>query len=389
MRSTHRRARSAARPTHRRLVRTGLLASMAVLLTACSGEQSMLEPAGRYARDPDNLFMLTFWIAVVVFVLVQGLIIFTAVRFRAKDGDESLPVQTHGNTKLEIFWTVIPALILAGISVPTVQMVFDLAEEPDGAVEIEVVGHRWWWEYRYPGAGVVTANELVIPVDRPVTLRMTAEDPASDSGVIHSYWIPALAGKQDVVPGRVVTLNMQADETGRYLGQCAEYCGLSHANMRNRAVVLEQAEFDQWLAEQQEPAAEPEPGTLAARGRDLFFGNEEEGVSQLSCVGCHNIRTEQANADTVTSTMTGPDLTHLMSRKEFAGAIFDLYLREDPDDPNSEFTDEVNIEQLTAWVTNAPGQKAMRPAEGYSMPSFENLPPDQIEAVVAYLTTLK
>ena len=182
---------------------------------------------------------------------------------------------------------------------------------------------------------------------------------------------------------------MQADETGRYLGQCAEYCGLSHANMRNRAVVLEQDEFEQWLVDQQAPAAEPEPGTLAADGRDLFFGNEDEGVEQLSCVGCHNIRTQQADGDTTVSSMTGPDLTHLMSRKEFAGAIFDLYNREDPDDPNSAFTDEVNVEQLRAWVENAPEQKAMRPELGYSMPSFTNLSDEQLDALVAYLTTLE
>lgn len=380
MRSTTRRARPSARPTHRKLVRTGLLAALAVLLAACSGEQSALDPAGPFAAKPDDLFMLVFWIAVVVFVLVQGLIIYTAVRYRGKAGDDSLPVQTHGNTRLEIFWTVVPALILAGIAVPTVQQVFDLAEAPEGAVEIEVIGHRWWWEYRYPGSGVVTANELVMPVDTPVRLSMTAEDPAADSGVIHSYWIPALAGKQDVIPGRVVNLNLQADEPGRYLGQCAEYCGLSHANMRNRAVVLEQDEFDQWLADQQQPAVEPEPGTLAAQGQEIV---------QNSCVACHNIRAEAATGETAASLMTGPDLTHLMSRKEFAGAIFDLYQREDPDDPNSAFTDEPNVDQLRAWVQNAPSQKAMRPGEGYSMPSFANLSDEQIDAIVAYLTTLE
>lgn len=389
MRSTTRRARPSARPTPRRLARTGLLAALAVLLAACSGEQSYLDPAGPYAQKPDDLFMLTFWIALVVFVVVNGLIIYTVIKYRAKKDDDSLPVQTHGNTRLEIFWTVIPALILAGIAVPTVQQIFDLAEEPDGAVEVQVVGHRWWWEYRYPGTGIVTANELVIPVDTPVRLSMTSEDPAADSGVVHSYWIPKLAGKQDVVPGRVVNLNLQADETGRYYGQCAEYCGLSHVNMRNRADVVTQQEFQQWIADQQAPAAEPEPGTLAADGRDLFFGNEEEGVNQLSCVGCHNIRTERATGETAASSMTGPDLTHLMSRKEFAGAIFDLYVREDPDDRTSPFTDEVNTEQLRAWIQDAPSQKAMRPEQGYSMPSFTNLTDEQIDALVAYLTTLE
>ena len=266
MRSTTRRARPSARPTPRTLVRTGLLAGLAILLAGCAGDQTMLEPKGPFASKPDDLFMLVFWIAVVVFVLVQGLIIFTAIRYRAKDGDEGLPVQTHGNTRLEIFWTVIPALILAGIAVPTVQQVFDLAEEPDGALQVEVIGHRWWWEYRYPDSGVSTANELVIPKGRPVRLSMTADDPAADTGVIHSYWVPALAGKQDVVPGRVVHLNLQADEVGRFPGQCTEYCGLSHANMRNRAVVLEPDEFDQWVQDQQQPAAQPRIRLQGRRG---------------------------------------------------------------------------------------------------------------------------
>jgi cytochrome c oxidase subunit 2 len=380
VRSTTRRARPSARPTNRKLARTGLLAGLAVLLGACSGDQSMLDPAGPFAAKPDSLFTLVFWIAVVVFVLVQGLIIYTAVKYRAKDGDDELPVQTHGNTRLEIFWTVVPALILAGIAVPTVQQVFDLAEEPEGAMTVEVVGHRWWWEYRYPDAGVITANELVIPVDTPIRLEMTSEDPAADTGVIHSYWVPALAGKQDVVPGRVVTLNMQADEPGRYLGQCTEYCGLSHANMRNRAVAMEQADFDEWLANQQQAAVEPEEGSLEAQGAELFSNN---------CAACHQIRSEPVTGESTATSMTGPNLTHLMTRKEFAGAIFDLYLREDPSDPNSPFTDEVNVEQLRAWVQNAPSQKAMRPEQGYSMPSFANLPDEQIDALVAYLTTLE
>ncbi len=171
MRSTTRRARPSARPTHRKLVRTALLTGLAILLTGCAGDQSMLDPKGPFAAKPDDLFMLVFWIAVVVFVLVQGLIIFTAIKYRAKDGDDSLPVQTHGNTRLEIFWTVVPALILAGIAVPTVQQVFDLAEEPAGALQVEVIGHRWWWEYRYPDSGVSTANELVIPDGRPCACR--------------------------------------------------------------------------------------------------------------------------------------------------------------------------------------------------------------------------
>ncbi len=372
--------RSAVRPRLRRLSRAGLLLSLGLLLAACSGEQSMLDPAGPFAAAPDNLFMLTFWIAVVVCVLVQGLIIFTAVKYRAKGGDESVPVQTHGNTKLEIFWTVVPALILAGIAVPTVQQIFDLAEDPEGALTVEVIGHRWWWEYRYPDTGIITANELVIPAGQPVRLEMTAEDNAVGTGVLHSYWIPALAGKQDVVPGRTVTLNMQADEPGRYLGQCAEYCGLSHANMRNRAVALSPDDFRTWVEEQQQGAEVPQEGTVEAQGREVFAN---------SCATCHVIREDGVSSAEDYQLLVGPDLTHLMSRKEFAGAIFDLYQREDPNDPNSAFTDEPNVDQLRQWVRDAPSMKAMRPETGFSMRSFTDLSEEDLDAVVAYLLTLQ
>lgn len=365
-----------------RLLRWTGLASVAVLLAACSGEQSVLEPAGYYAERPDDLFQLVMWIALFVFVFVQALILVTVIRFRRKSGDDEVPKQVHGNTRLEIVWTVIPALILAGIAVPTVQQVFELSEQPDDAMVIEVIGHRWWWEYRYPDSGIITANELVFPVDTDIYLEMRAEESGSpERGVIHSYWIPALAGKQDVFPGRVSTLNMRADEPGRYLGQCGEYCGLSHANMRNRAVVLTQEEFDQWVADQQAPAVEPDGSDpMVAQGQEAF---------QTNCAACHQVRDQAvASADDLTA-FIAPNLTHLMSRKEFAGAIFDLYQREDPDDPNSAFTDEPNVEQLREWVRNAPAQKAMRANEGIGMPSFASLPDEEIDALVAYLLTLE
>nr|WP_274387625.1 cytochrome c oxidase subunit II [Salsipaludibacter albus] len=360
----------------------------------------MLDPQGPFAEAPDDLFKAVMVVAAVVFVFVQGLIIYTVVRYRRRSDDDELPKQVHGNTRLEIVWTVIPALILAGIAVPTVQQVFALAEEPEGAMTIEVIGHRWWWEYRYPDSGVITANELVIPVDTPIHLEMRAEEAGSaDRGVLHSFWVPALAGKQDVFPGRITTLNMQADTTGRFLGQCAEYCGLSHANMRNRAEVLEQDEFDQWVAEQQAPSdvaaafAELTPEQLEAQ--EVPEGVDEQVarghyVFQSNCVACHGqiSDTAVASADDFVP-RTGPNLTHLLSREEFAGAIFDLYFREDPDDPNSAFTDEVDVELLTSWVRNAPSLKAMRPGDGIGMNSFESLPQDELDAVIAYLLTME
>lgn len=389
----------------------GLIA-VTVLLAACSGEQTMLEPAGYYAQRPDSLFKVTMWIALAVFLFVQGLILFTVVRFRRKDGDDAVPTQVHGNTRLEIVWTVIPALILAAIAVPTVQQVFELSAEPDDALVIEVIGHRWWWEYRYPDSGIITANELVFPEDTNITLEMRAEESGlPDNGVIHSYWIPALAGKQDVIPGRVVTLNMRADDPGRYLGQCAEYCGLSHAFMRNRGVVMTAEDYDQWVLEQQ--AGSPVAAAVAEANPEWATNTEisevvtPDGVGDLvgasdptqvaqgwasfqnNCAACHQIRADGVMSADDFNANTGPNLTHLMSRKEFAGSIFDLYERADPDDPNGGWTDQPNVEQLTAWVYDAPAEKAMRSADGIGMPSFNTLPQAEIDALVAYLLTME
>ncbi len=366
--------RDRMRPTGRRRRTTSivLVAALGLLLSACSNApQSALDPKGPFAERPDNLYRVVFWIAVGVFVLVQGLVIYVAVRFRERPDDDAMPVQVHGNTALEVAWTAIPALILAAIAVPTISMIFDMRDTSTEAYEIEVIGHRWWFEYRYEG-GVVSANELVIPVGEPVRLAMRSEESGSvDNAVIHSFWIPALAGKRDVVPGRVSYLNLQADEPGRYLGQCAEYCGLSHANMRARAVALSRPDFDAWLEAQSRPAADPDDA-LAQEGRELFLAN--------SCVGCHAINGTSAQG------ITGPNLTHLMDRKEFAGAVLDLYRR----DADGNFTDEPNTELLRQWVRCAPDLKAMRPAFGVGMPCFtDSLSEADAEAIVAYLITLK
>lgn len=347
----------------------------------------MLAPQGPFAVESDKLFNLVMWIALAVFIVVQGLIIYAVIKFKRADGDDELPEQVEGNHRLEIAWTVIPALILAVISVPTIQLIFELDAKPDNAMTVEVIGHRWWWEYRYPDYGIITANELVMPVGVPLRLEMRSEETGSaDRGVIHSYWLPALAGKQDVVPGRITTLNVQAEETGRYIGMCTEYCGLSHANMRNRGVALSQADFDAWVADQQAGAEVPDD-ELAARGAELFGAL---GNGRQSCVSCHNVRTDDAQAmdSSAFTPATGPNLTHFMSRKEFAGSIFDLYVREDPNDPNSAFTDTVNEVQLKAWLENPPGEKAMTPEDGIGMPRL-GLTPDEIDALYAYLITLK
>jgi cytochrome c oxidase subunit II len=350
---------------------TALVLSVGALVLAACGDvenqtrQSALHPAGRYAQDPHDLITIVAIIAAVVFVLVHVLIIASIVRFRQrKDDDGSLPVQVHGNTRLEIFWTVIPALILAGIAVPTVQMIFSQMEDPGEGMVVEVIGHRWWFEYYYPDYDIYTANEMVIPTGMPVRLEMTASDPGRDpsQGVIHSFWVPRLAGKQDLVPGQTTFLNLEADEAGRYYGQCAEYCGLSHVNMRIRVDALEQADFDAWVEAQTTPAEEP-TDELAARGRELFgdLGDRQ------ACAACHQVWEGGGR-----SPASGPDLTHLMSREEFAGAIHDLT----PDN-------------LRAWLADPNNLKPMQyDVNGIGMPNLD-LTDEELDALVAYLLTLE
>ena len=172
-----------------------------------------------------------FWIATAVFVLVQGAILVAVFLFRDREGAKEAK-QLHGSPKLEVLWTVIPALILAGIAVPTTAAVFELTECDADAIEIDVIGHQWWFEYRYPDAGVATANVMVIPAGQEVCANLTSDD------VIHNFWIPALNGKRYAIPGQTTELRLQADAPGEFWGHCAEFCGLSHSLMRARVQAL-------------------------------------------------------------------------------------------------------------------------------------------------------
>ncbi len=354
--------------------------ALAVVAAACApnASQDTLKPAGPYAEKIDRLFEPVFWLAVVpIFILVEGTLLWFSFRYRRRKGRAaSIPPQVHGNTRIEIAWTILPAVILAGVAVPTVATIWDLARKPSGQVlNVEVLGHQWWWEFRYPDQRIDTANVLHIPVGTTVYVRLCSVGagykgqpspnqcqadlpvPASLGGaVIHSFWVPELAGKQDVVPARTNTLVLQADRPGTYSGQCAEFCGLSHAYMRFKVVAQPQDEFDQWVRDQQAEAAQP--SGLAAQGADIFA---------QTCTRCHTItglRDQQGNE--VPGAIEGPNLTHLMSRDCFAGCTLDM-----------------TTENLTKWVDDPP---AMKP--GSLMPDY-NLSPDQIRAVVAYLETLK
>ena len=316
-----------------RIAAAVLLAASA--LTGCSegNDQNSLEPKGPYADQILDLFSPFFWVAVVIGIGVVAATIYVALKFREKPGEERNPKQVHGNTVLEVGWTIVPALILAVMAVPTVAIVFDLAEKPEaGALEINVTAKQWWWEFEYPEQGIITANVMHIPAGRPVTVNLRSPE----TGVIHSFWVPSLNGKKDAVPGRTTFLKLEADEPGLYRGQCAEYCGLSHANMRLRVIAQTADDFEQWVTEQQQPL--DADAVAFAESMNATWG----------CNQCHAFGgVEGATAQ------VGPDLTHVGDRPTFASDIY-----------------ETNLDNLTEWVYDAPGRKPAGPLQGW-MPSFK------------------
>ncbi len=239
------------------------------IIAACSPQhpQSTFGYAGPVARDQGDLFLFIFWIAVFVFIVVEGAIIYAAIRYRRRD-DDKIPKQVHGNTKLEITWTVVPSIVIAIIAVPTI---IGIWEQQRGAptdqgdiLEVEAIGHRWWFEFRYPNQEVVTANEMHVPVGRPVNIKLASQD------VIHSFWVPKLAGKVDMVPLNDNLVWFIAEEPGIYDGQCAEFCGIAHAHMRFRVIAHPEEDFQNWVAGMRTPPVAFEPGSPEQQGQTLF-----------------------------------------------------------------------------------------------------------------------
>jgi cytochrome c oxidase subunit 2 len=334
-----------------------VLATFALLAAACAPDapQDVLKPEGLAAREADRLWRLVFPIAAVIFFLVEGVLVFAIIKYRHREGREAK--QFHGNTKIEVALTAIPALILAGIAVPTVRTIFDLAEERPGSLQVTVVARQFWWEYTYPELGITTANELHIPVDQPVrvSLRGQTVDPVDGTEeVIHSFWVPRLMPAQDVVPGRQEFTLLQADRPGEYWGECKEYCGLSHANMRLRVIAQPQEEFDAWVEDMQ--ATEEHDASL--EGAEIFASGADN-IGQ-PCSACHSVEASQANPN------LGPNLGGFSKRGMFAGAIF-----------------ENNEQNLTDWLRNPPGVKP-----GAKMPDL-NLTSEQINALIEYLQSLE
>jgi cytochrome c oxidase subunit 2 len=337
-----------------------------VLLAACAGEypQTMVEPVTEYGRIQTDLWATVTWWTVGIMVVVFGALAYIVVRYRERpDSPEPKPI--YGSTKLEITWTVIPALIILFIAIPTIQAIFATqAEAPEEALVVEAIGHQWWWEFRYPEEDVVTANQFYVPTGRPIALRLRSAD------VIHSFWIPRMGGKKDVnpvprTPEGVEPLHMnqivvEVDSAGEYLGQCAEFCGTSHALMRMMAVAVEPAEFDAWVRGMKTPV-EP-AGDLEAEGQAIFM--------RSTCIACHAIEGTSAQGQ------LGPNLTHFGERFSIGAGLM-----------------ENTPENLTEWILRAPELK-----QGIVMPGAEaaaggmaptGLTRQEARAVAAYLSDLR
>ncbi|MEX0762540.1 MAG: cytochrome c oxidase subunit II [Dehalococcoidia bacterium] len=360
-----------------------LLAAVVAVLAGCTPDnpQSTFDARGPVAQQQLDLFLIVFWIAVGIFIVVEGAIIFMALRFRQR-GQGLMPKQIHGHTKLEVTWTIIPALILVGVAVPTVQGIYDTyapSSEMGTPIEIESVGHQWWFEFRYPDEEIVTANEVHIPTGVPVMVKLYSQD------VIHSFWVPKLAGKVDMVPANDNQVWFQADEAGVYYGQCAEFCGLQHALMRFRVIAHEPEEYDAWVQGMRTPPDPPEPGSGAARGQGLFAGN---------CSMCHTtdsfrqggyaaeLEVQEARweawweAPEESRVVSAPNLTHFGERTTIGAGVADL-----------------TRESLIGWITSPDslksGTRMATHALVYDTPNHHaDLAPQDIQDIADYLLSL-
>ncbi len=320
-----------------------------VALQGCSGDsypQSAMHPSSDFATRLDDLFDQIFWWAVGVFVVVEAVLIYVIVRFRERPGGPR-PQEIHGHVLMEIGWTLAPALILVAIAIPTIQTIFVVDRPPtdENALVVEAIGRQWWWEFRYPELGIVTANEAHIPVGRTIDLRLRSAD------VLHSFWVPKLGGKRDLVPGRENQLWFTADSAGVYWGQCAEYCGTAHAWMGMRVIADEPADFEAWVAsEGADAVALTQPAERA--GQAVFMSN--------ACVSCHRIQ------GTAAVGVFGPDLTHFGSRLTLGAGVLE--------------NTEAN---LIRWIDSTQHVKP-----GNLMPEVQ-LSDQQVAQLAAYLRALR
>ncbi len=393
----------------RRCCAAALTAVFALLATACSQQapNSIFNAHSDLGQAIDALTNRLLFLAAIVFVLVEGLLLVILWRYRARPGNTEAK-QVHGNTRLEIAWTMVPAIVLAFIAVPTIRTIFRTqAPAPAGALRVEVTGHQWWWEFRYPDLGIVTANELYLPVGRTVALDLKTAD------VLHSFWIPQLAGgKRDLISNHVNHMWFKPESTYVWNGFCAEYCGASHANMRFRVFTVPPAQFEQWVAHQKSgpamaatnpvspgdslaapgPAA-PVPVAEAATGTfpvaqlpgyvvpntptpagltvQASAGDPHKGAQLFrtnACIGCHTIQG-------VSPGVVGPNLTHVGSRTTIGAGLY----------PN-------DLTHLALWIKNSRAMKpgSLMPPMGKGLPgAMGALDDQQIADIAAYLQSLK
>ena len=331
----------------RRFAGLAAILALSLLAVACEGEnpQTAFNPRSEYADEGLNLFIVTIILGVVIGGVVEIILIITAIRYRRRPGDR-LPPQIHGNTIIEILWTTGPVIVVGYILFVTLPVIFTTqAPAPRNAMNIDVTGHQFWWEFGYPDAHVVTANELHLPVGQTVNLVLHSDD------VIHSFWIPALGGKRDAFPGHTNYIWLTANSVGEFPGQCYQLCGYSHGNMRERAIVQSPNDFQAWLTAQQQPAAQPAGGP-AAEGAQL--------LQTRGCAACHTVDGTPAQGK------VGPNLTHVASRGTIAGSVL-----------------ENNAEDLRRWLKDPP---AVKP--GSVMPNL-GLNDHELDVLVAYLQSLK
>ncbi len=323
------------------------MALTTLVLGGCGGPfpQSALDPASDFAWKLQDLFEGIFFWAVVVFVLVEGALIVAILRFRERPGGPE-PKATHGNTLLEISWTLAPAVVLVLIAIPTIKTIWDVDRPARGeSLVVEAVGHQWWWEFRYPDLGIVTANELHIPVGEQIDVRLTSAD------VIHSFWFPRLGGKRDVIPGHETQIWFTADSAGLYLGQCAEFCGLSHALMKMELVAESPADFQAWAEGQRAEAMVAD---------SVSFTEGSQAFMQGGCIACHTVR------GTIAQGVIGPDLTHVGSRRRIAAGILDN-----------------TPENMERWIRNS---RAVKPGSLMVVPELDD---QTVHRIVEYLHSLK
>jgi cytochrome c oxidase subunit II len=335
-----------------------LLAGALLAATLCFGASSdpsqipsIFRPQSTPANSIVHLSLLVLAITGAIFAVVFSLLAYSVTKFRQRDGDDGRePPQVYGSNQVELAWTVIPTLIVLVLFLATARVIHSIqdAPKPAGAIEVIAIGHQSWWEFRYPALGVVTANELHLPVSNPPNSTPTFLTLLS-ADTDHSFWVPQLAGKTDLIPNHPNHTWLDPQETGLYLGQCAQYCGVQHAKMLLRVYVDSPEQFHQWVEEQKKPAA---GNDAVAEGRRIF--------ESTACVNCHAV------SGTIADGHFGPDLTHLMSRDTIAaGAAANT------------------PENLRTWIQNP---DAIKPSS--LMPAMQ-LSNHDLDALTAYLETLR